>query len=100
MALVELTQRGEGFGNEENNRYGAFRGLTKPANEMVEGNSLGWKRMGVAVANAASEGLKFTALDAQAERADPDDSSLEQPLFSRRQFDSHGVSQFENEDDT
>ncbi len=92
VAYVELTQRGEGFGNEEQNRYGAFMGLSaKTANAFVDQNALGWKRMGVTVANAASEGLAFTALDAQDQRSDPDDTSLEQPLFSRKQFDSHGA---------
>src|SRR3990167_4310940 len=61
VAQIELTQRGEGFGSEENNRFGAFRGL-----------------------------------DVQADRTDPDDSSLEQPAFKRRQFDNRGAYSFTN----
>lgn len=88
VAQVELTQRGEGFGSEENNRYGAFHGLYKDAKKFIDDNALGFKFMGVSVSKYSAQGLKYTGLDAQSERTDADDTSLEQPLFIRRQWEA------------
>ena len=96
VAQIELTQRGEGFGSEENNRFGAFRGLYRDVKKFVEDNALGFKFMGVTDSKPASQGLVFTGLDVQADRTDPDDSSLEQPAFKRRQFDNRGAYSFTN----
>lgn len=84
---AELTQRGTGYSDQPGSRIGAFAGLYKSANEMVELNKLGIQRLGVAQAHPMSEGLDFTGMDAQANRADPQDDSLEQPMFNRHQFD-------------
>ena len=85
---VELTQRGTGFSDSEGSRTSAFRNLVKGANEFVDLNSLGIIRLGVTPTYRASDGLAFTGLDVQADRADPDDSTLEQPKFTRGQWDS------------
>lgn len=88
VAYAELTQRGEGFSQNEGSRSGAFIGLLyKEADEFVKSVSLGFKNMGVTVAVPASRGLIFTGLSAQAERSDPSDAALEQPIFTRRGFD-------------
>lgn len=84
---VEMTQRGMGFGSEEGTRISYFKGLYTRANEFAKENALGFSRMGVTVQNKVSEGLQFTGLTAQDDRADPDDETLEQPLFRRHQFD-------------
>jgi hypothetical protein len=44
--------------------------------------------MGVTQQNKLSDGLTFTGLDKQADRVDPDDTTLEQPAFERWQFDN------------
>jgi hypothetical protein len=85
-ALVELTQRGEGFGEAEGSRYGAFWNLFDDANEFVSKSAEGWKQQGAAVTSAASDGLTFTALTIHSERTDPTVTTREQPLFRRRQF--------------
>lgn len=87
VAYAELTQRGEGFTSQEGNRYGAFIGLHKEADDFVKAMSLGFKNMGVSVAVQSGRGLAFTGLTAQSQRTDPDDTTLEQPLFTRRGFD-------------
>lgn len=82
-AYVELTQRGEGFSGQEGSRHGAFIALLKGADEFVQENYLGWARLGVSVTNKLSDGLQFTGLTAPADRADPSDTSLAQPAFTR-----------------
>ena len=84
---VEMTQRGVGFGSEEGSRVTYFKGLYTRANEFAKENRLGMLRLGVTVQNKSSDGLQFTGLGVQADRVDPDDTSLEQPTFKRRQFD-------------
>jgi len=83
---TELTQRGAGFNDEEGSRTSSFKSLGNSAMEFVEVNALGLKRLGVPVGHSLSDGLAFTALDDQDERADPDDSTLEQPMFTRGLF--------------
>jgi hypothetical protein len=85
---AELTHRGVGYSDAEGSRTAGFRNLHKSANEFVAANSLGFVRLGVTQAYKMSDGLAFTGLDAQSERVDPDNSSLEQPKFTRGQFDS------------
>lgn len=85
---VELTQRGVGFNDGEGSRTSAFRNLTKSAEEFIKLNSLGFVRLGVAQGYKKSDGLTFTGLDAQADRADPDNTGLEQPFAKRRQWDN------------
>lgn len=56
--------------------------------EFVEENALGFVNIGIAQGDPMSGGLAYTGLTAQKDRADPDDTSKEQPLFTRRLFDS------------
>ncbi len=85
---VELTQRGTGYSDREGNRHSSFRNMTKSASDFVDMNSLGFIRLGVSQTYKMSDGLAFTGLDVQADRADPDDTALEQPKFSRGQWDN------------
>ena len=86
---VEMTQRGTGYSDAEGNRHTAFRNMAKSANQFVKDNSLGFVNIGVAQSTKASAGLSYTGLDAQAERSDPSDTSLEQPKFTRGQWDNN-----------
>jgi len=85
---VELTQRGTGYSEDDGSRIDAFSNMSGDANMFVEGMCLGWKRLDIAQNYKLSDGLQFTALDAQKERTDPDDTSLEQPKFTRAQWDN------------
>lgn len=96
---VELTQRGAGFNDEAGNRHSAFRNLQKSAADFAKENRLGFSRLGVGVTNKLSDGLQFTALDAVSERLDPDDTTLEQPIFTRHQFDDTATTDFSNDDE-
>jgi hypothetical protein len=83
---VELTQRGTGFSEEEGNRLG-FKNLFKNATQFVTELRGGFIQFGVTQTQAISTGLAFTGMDAQGQRDDPQDSTLEQPVFARRMFD-------------
>ena len=83
---VELTQRGTGYSENEGGRLPAFE--IGSADEFVKDNMLGFIQLGVSQNTRLSDGLSFTGLTAQADRTDPDDTSLEQPLFKRNQFDN------------
>jgi len=87
VEYVELTQRGTGYDASEGSRTGAFRSLYSAAADFVAANLEGFKRVGVPVQQRSSQGVTFTGLAAQGQRADPRDSGLEQPLFRRGQFD-------------
>jgi len=96
---VELTQRGVGYGEGEGSRTAAFNNLAKSAYDYVKMYALGWQRLGASQGyGGKSAGLAFTGLDAQSQRVDPDDSTLEQPLFTRRQFDDTSATRFDVED--
>lgn len=85
-AMVELTQRGEGFAEEEGSRYGAFWNLFDDAYEFVAKLAEGWKQQGVTVSDNSSDGLAYTGILVHSERTDPTVTTREQPLFRRRQF--------------
>jgi hypothetical protein len=85
---VELTQRGVGYSTDEGSRTAYFTNLTKSAKVFVQENRLGFITLGVGVSGRMGDGLQFTGLDAQVDRSDPDDTSLEQPKFSRGKFDN------------
>jgi len=87
---TEMTQRGTGFSDAEGSRTSYFRGLHERANEFSKANSLGFVRLGVAQSTKMGAGLIFTGETLAADRVDPDDTTLEQPLFSRKQFDQPG----------
>ena len=85
VEYVELTQQRGGFAGDETT---GMVGLHESAAKFVLNGALGWKYLGAAVTVAASDGLAFTGIDAQSERADPDNSDRAQPKFSRGQFDA------------
>lgn len=84
---VELTQRGTGYSAAEGSRTDAFE-MSSDAYKFAEDMALGFVRLGITQGNKLSQGLTFTGLTAQADRSDPDDTSLEQPFASRRRFDN------------
>lgn len=96
---VELTQRGTGYGEGEGSRTISFGRLAGDALDFVSKFALGWARLGAARSYSKSAGLSFTAIDAQGQRTDRSDTSLEQPLFERRQWDDTGTSDFSDNDD-
>jgi hypothetical protein len=85
---VELTQRGTGYSEAEGSRVGGFRSLYPSAADFVKSKSVGFVNLGITPARRLSGGLAYTGMTAQADRADPSDSTLEQPLFERRKFDN------------
>jgi hypothetical protein len=85
---VELTQRGVGYSAQEGSRVAAFNMRRKSAYEFVEEQKLGFIRLGIAQNYKASDGLAYTGLDAQNIRTDMSDSSIEQPKFTRGQWDT------------
>ena len=85
--MVELTQRGAGFSDQQGTRTAAFSNLYKSAEDFIDANKLGLQRLGIAQNNPLSAGLSFTAIGNQSDRSDPQDTSLEQPFFRRAQFD-------------
>jgi len=87
-AYVELTQPASSYDGTEQTRAGSFLNLHKSAMEFADLNALGFKRLGVGVSYPVSDGLQFTGLDAADERADPDDSDLAQPMFTRKKWDN------------
>jgi hypothetical protein len=84
---VELTQRGVGYSEGEGSRTAAFHNLARSAEQFAKENALGFKYLGVTQVRKASDGLQFTGQTAQVDRADPSDTSLEQPKFKRGLFD-------------
>lgn len=88
VEYVESTQVGVGFSGDGGNRVDYFAGLNERAMSFVKTNELGLKRIGVAVGDAVTQGIVFTALDTHEQRSDPDLTSREQPLFRRRQWDN------------
>jgi len=89
-AYVEMTQRGVGYSGDEGSRTLGFASMSKDAMDFCWSLALGWERLGISRAHKISEGLAFTALDAQSERSDPDDSTRAQPKFVRGLFDDPG----------
>lgn len=83
---VELTQRGTGYSENEGGRLPAFE-LLGTADEFVVENKPGFVLLGITQNYQASDGLQYTGLTAQDDRSDPDDTGLEQPIFTRRQFE-------------
>jgi hypothetical protein len=86
---VELTQRGTGYSESEGGRLPAFEMGT--ADEFVNSNKLGFIQLGISQSRKMSAGLAFTGLTVQSERTDPDNTSLEQPVFTRNMFEADNV---------
>jgi hypothetical protein len=86
---VELTQRGTGYSAREESRIAAFNMKRGSAYDFICEQKQGFIRLGIAQSYKASDGLAFTGLDAQSVRTDPTDTSLEQPKFTRGQWDDN-----------
>ena len=84
---VELTQRGAGYNEGENNRALGFRNIHQAATRFVKDQAIGWKRLNITVTHPLSEALSFTGLDTQSVRSDPGNTALEQPKFERGLYD-------------
>lgn len=89
-AWCEATERGAGYSDEGNQRVAVMAGLVGDAAEFVDMMAQGWIELGAGYSSNVGAGLTFTAMDKNSERSDPDNTSREQPLFSRRQFDRGG----------
>lgn len=87
-AYVELSQPYTSEEPQENKRSGLLSRLSKEAVKFVKDNTKGFAVLGVTQTADDSSGLIFTGATAQADRTDPTDTGLEQPKFSRGQFDS------------
>jgi hypothetical protein len=86
VKYVELTQRGTGFNADEGSRTAAFE---NDAAEFVAAMSDGFVNLGITLTGGnTANGLNFTALDVESQRADPSDTSRAQPLFTRKGFDN------------
>jgi hypothetical protein len=89
VRYVELTQRGTGYGEGEGSRTAAF--ITDKAHEFIKMNSLGIVQLGITQGIKKSDGLIFTGMTAQGQRADKDDSTKEQPFARRHQFNDAAI---------
>lgn len=86
--FVELSQPMTEWGEEGNTRADMMGGMAKDAVRFVRDNALGFKNIGVPTSDPVGQGVIFTGQEAQSLRADPLDTSLEQPKFRRGQFDA------------
>lgn len=84
---VELTQPGVGFNDGDTPRTRRFRSLYKDAQSFVAGIQDDLDEI-VGMSRATSAGLIFTGQNKRSERSDPTNTTLEQPFFHRRQFDT------------
>lgn len=94
---VELTQPGVGFNDSENTRLGMF--LKESPIDFAKKYCEAFKQAGITIGKASSEGLSFTGLKRHSQRSDPDNTSYEQPLFRRRQFDDPTSAANDTEED-
>jgi hypothetical protein len=87
VEYTELTKRGTGYSTDEGSRTKAFSTMGD-ACEFVDMLVPGWINAGITQSIPLSRGLQFTGETVQSDRADPSDSSKEQPLFTRKGFDN------------
>ena len=87
VRYVELTQRGTGYSEQDGSRSAAFK-MGKDAKAFVADWTLGFVNLGVTQNVKKSDGLLFTGMATQSQRADPDDTTKEQPFASRHQYDN------------
>ena len=95
---VKRMAPGVGFSDQNENTVTSYKGLIDSAMQFAKDNRLAFVDLGVAQTRKLSDGLAFTGQDEQSDRSDRDDSSLEQPLFERHQFD--GTSAYDEETDS
>lgn len=96
---VELTRRGVGYSEVEGMRTYGFRNIHKAAQAFTDEVTHGLVHLGIPQSHRESDGLAFTGMDDQGIRADHDDASLEQPMFSRELFDNKFSAQYGYDDE-
>lgn len=84
--MVQLAQPGASF--DETDMSSNIAGLYDDACKFVKSASRGFKLAGISVSDPASQGLAFTGIKKHSERSDPDNTTREQPVFRRHQFDN------------
>ena len=82
-----FTLLGPVYSDDEGSRTAVFANLAQMAKDYVTANAIGWQELGAAYVSTSADGLEFTAMDNHANRSDPVNTTREQPLFRRRQFD-------------
>lgn len=97
VMFVELTRPYAGFDGQTRSRVGLLKDLAGDARIFARESALGWKREGVAVADATSQGLAFTGITAPADRTERQDTGIEQPLFTRQDFENPAAADPANE---
>ena len=65
-----------------------YSDIFQSAYDFVDLNAPAFKNLEETVDDAVSKGLTFTALNVHSERSDPDNTSYEQPMFRRGQFNA------------
>lgn len=90
-AWVEMTQRAAGFSDDGNERAPSLYNLMPDVVEFVEDNYPGWIKLGAGATPTLSIGAEYTGLKKNSERPDVTNTTREQPLFKRRQFDRGGA---------
>lgn len=83
---------GLGYSDQNEDSMYSYKALMKSARDFAQENRLGFIQLGVTQDRKMSDGLAFTGMDAQDERTDPDDSTMEQPLFERNQWNNKTLS--------
>lgn len=91
VAFVNLVSPYQGWQGGDDNPASLLMNMAGDANVFVADCKQALINASITQAHKASDGLKFTGLDAQDDRADPDDTSLEQPKFTRSMFDNTGA---------
>jgi len=88
VAYVEASQPFVETETQKSKGVSILSTMQADAIKFVEANSAGFAVLGVAQTANDTNALIFTGQTAQADRSDPSDTSLEQPKFTRGQFDS------------
>lgn len=89
VSFVELSHPMGGMGGEQKSRVELLQSMNGSANEFAIENAKGFKNLGITQTKTDANVISFTGETVQANRADPDDTSLEQPKFKRGQFDNN-----------
>jgi hypothetical protein len=86
--LIELAQPAQPRDGRPNRRASAFNALHAEAADWVAEYAVGFANLGVSRTQPEGQAISFTGETAQSDRPDGSNSGLEQPKFTRGQFDS------------
>ena len=84
VSYVRYAQRSVGIISDREEKF-----EMGDANQFVMDMVQGLVNIGVAQGDPISDGLTFTGLTVQSDRTDPLDTTREQPIFTRRQFENN-----------